>query len=118
MRGADAVYIVTEMTVIGLRQARRLAGMLKSGFDMEINASVIVNKRPWMGGGVSRQQASEALGPLAGRLRVRLQPARARCPEPRRHAVAGPAQKPPGQRSASHAARRSAKRADASRRPV
>ena len=64
LRGADEFYIVTELTVSGMRQARRLAEMLASMHGLDTTATVIVNKVPWMGGGVSRRHARDALGGL------------------------------------------------------
>jgi pilus assembly protein CpaE len=68
VRGSDAFYIVTELTVTGLRQAHRLAGMLEHRFGISAKRSVIVNKVAWLsGGGVSKHHAGEVLGErLAG----------------------------------------------------
>jgi pilus assembly protein CpaE len=62
--GLDAFYIVTEMTVTGLRQARRLAEMLQERGSFDTSRSVIVNKSRRFGGNVTRNQARAALGPL------------------------------------------------------
>jgi len=69
--GSDKVYVVTEMTVPGLRQARRLADALTEECGEEINVSVIVNrfKKTLLGGinAVRRQDAKDVLGAyLAG----------------------------------------------------
>jgi pilus assembly protein CpaE len=68
LRGSDAVYIVTELTVAGLRKARRLVDSLEA---REITAptkhSVIVNKVPWFGAGLKKADARDVLGDkLAG----------------------------------------------------
>ncbi len=65
VRGTDTVYVVTELTVVGLRQALRLADTLDQSF--RASASVIVNKAPWLGGAVKKSDARQVLGDrLAG----------------------------------------------------
>ena len=65
VRGTDALFIVTEMTVTGLRQAHRLAEMLANTCAVNTKGTVIVNKAPWLGGGgVKKKHAQEALGDL------------------------------------------------------
>lgn len=63
--GCNKVYIVTEMTVPGLRHARRLIDAIDQKCDEEINTSVVVNRcRPRLiGGGVNslRPKDAEAL---------------------------------------------------------
>jgi pilus assembly protein CpaE len=68
LRGSDAVYIVTEMTVAGLRKARQLVESLEQREIVAVTKhSIIVNKVPWLGGGLSKADAREALGDrLAG----------------------------------------------------
>jgi pilus assembly protein CpaE len=67
LRGTDSLYIVTELTVAGLRQARRLADMLEQGSGVGTKRAVIVNKVRWLSGGVSKGHAREVLGDrLAG----------------------------------------------------
>jgi pilus assembly protein CpaE len=68
VRGADRVFIVTDMSVAGLRQARRLAEFVGAACNLPMHASVLVNKCGWLGtAGVKKQHASEILGPyLAG----------------------------------------------------
>jgi pilus assembly protein CpaE len=72
LRGSDRVYVVTEMTVPGLRQAYRLIKALEARCGANINASVIVNRcRPRLiSGGVNslrRRDAEQVLGEsLAG----------------------------------------------------
>ena len=68
VRGTDDLFIVTELTVTGLRQARRLADMLANTCAVNTKGTVIVNKVPWFGaGGVKKKHAHEALGDfLAG----------------------------------------------------
>lgn len=66
-RGTDALFIVTELTVVGLRQAMRLADALEHCIHIDTGASVIVNKVRWLGGKVSKRHARRALGDrLAG----------------------------------------------------
>ena len=71
LKGADCFYIVTELSVPGLRQARRLADELQQRFDMPSKGRVIVNKMHWLGrNGVKKRDAFEALGDrLAGFVR-------------------------------------------------
>jgi pilus assembly protein CpaE len=68
VRGSDDRFIVTQMTVSGLRQARRTADMLEHSFGLDSRNSVIVNRCPWLGrGGIKRRDALELLGErLAG----------------------------------------------------
>jgi pilus assembly protein CpaE len=67
LRGSDSLYIVTQLTVAGLRQARQLADMLEQSSGVSTKGAVIVNKVRWLGGGVSKGHAREALGDrLAG----------------------------------------------------
>ena len=64
VRGLDALFIVTETTVTGVRQARRLAEMLQARCDLDMKGMVIANKARRFGGSLGRRQASDALGPL------------------------------------------------------
>ena len=65
VRGTDALFIVTEMTVTGLRQAHRLAEMVADTCAVNTKGTVIVNKVPWLGGGgVKKKHAQEVLGEL------------------------------------------------------
>ena len=71
LRGSDRVFIVTEMTVPGLRQARRLQEAIKEQCDGEVDLSVIVNRfsKSFFGGvnAVRRKDAEDLLGEaLAG----------------------------------------------------
>ncbi len=71
LRGSDRVFIVTEMTVPGLRQARRLLEAIKKQCDGEIDISVIVNRfrQSFLGGvnAVRKKDAEDLLGDcLAG----------------------------------------------------
>jgi len=72
LRGSDRVYVVTEMTVPGLRQAYRLVKALEARCGEDLQASVIVNRfRPRLiSGGVNalrRKDAEQVLGDhLAG----------------------------------------------------
>ena len=62
VRGADAVYLVTELTVTGLRQAHRAAEALRGKLGSDSPANIIVNKTPWLAGDVTRKHARDALG--------------------------------------------------------
>ncbi len=66
--GTDALYIVTELTVVGLRQACRFADMLEQKLGVATKGTVIVNKVRWIAnGGLSKGHAREVLGDrLAG----------------------------------------------------
>ena len=68
LRGADQFFIVTELSVPGLRQARRIADEMHKRFDLPSKGRVIVNKYRWLGShGVKKSDAYEALGErLAG----------------------------------------------------
>jgi len=71
LQGSDKVFVVTEMTVPGLRQARRLADALVTECGDELEIGVIVNrfKKSLWGGinSVRRQDAEDVLGSyLAG----------------------------------------------------
>jgi pilus assembly protein CpaE len=68
VRGADRVFIVSDMSVVGLRQARRLAELIGKASELSMQRSVLVNKCAWLGtAGVKKQHASEILGTyLAG----------------------------------------------------
>jgi pilus assembly protein CpaE len=71
LQGSDNVFVVTEMTVPGLRQARRLADALVVECGDELKIGVIVNrfKKTLWGGinAVRRQDAEDVLGSyLAG----------------------------------------------------
>lgn len=68
VRGSDKFFIVTDLSVTGLRHARRLAEQISSRLSIGLERSVIVNKVPWLGGnGVTKKNAQEVLGAfLAG----------------------------------------------------
>jgi len=68
LRGADQFFIVTELSVPGLRQARRVADEMQKRFSVSSKGCVIVNKYRWLGSnGVRKRDAHEALGErLAG----------------------------------------------------
>jgi pilus assembly protein CpaE len=68
LRGSNAFHIVTDLTVVGLRQARRLADSLEDKAGVSTKSSVIVNKVSWFGsGGVGKKHAREVLSDkLAG----------------------------------------------------
>lgn len=71
LRGSDKVFIVTEMTVPGLRQARRLVDAIARQCGEDVDVSVIVNRfRQSLLGGVNavrKKDAEELLGDsLAG----------------------------------------------------
>lgn len=68
MGGSDKFHLVTEMSVTGLRHARRKAELISSQFGGDLANSVIVNKTLWLGNaGLSKKNAQDVLGPfLAG----------------------------------------------------
>lgn len=66
IRGLDAIFIVTQTSVTGLRQARRLAEMLHIECGVDMSGAVIANRSRRFAANVSRRQAREALGPLLG----------------------------------------------------
>jgi pilus assembly protein CpaE len=68
LRGADQFFVVTELSVPGLRQARRIVDEMQKRFSVPSEGRVIVNKYRWLGGhGVRKRDAQEALGDrLAG----------------------------------------------------
>ena len=68
LRAADHFYVVTDLSVPGLRQARRVVDEFNSRFDVPSKGRVIVNKIGWLGNhGVKKNDAYEALGErLAG----------------------------------------------------
>ena len=68
-RGADQFFIVTDLTVVGLRQARRMTDLLGARWGIPVDGAVIVNKSPRFGlwGGLTKKHAQEVLGTrLAG----------------------------------------------------
>lgn len=69
LRGSDRVFIVTEMTVPGLRQARRLLNAIVQRCGDDIDVSVIVNRfRKTMFGGVNSVRQKDAEDVLGGRI--------------------------------------------------
>ena len=66
--GTDKFYFVTDMSVAGLRRARRLVELVSEKSGKSCKRSVIVNKAAWLGvAGVRKQHANEILGDyLAG----------------------------------------------------
>jgi len=68
VRGVDRFFIVTDLSVAGLRQARRLADLIASECEIDAARSVIVNKSSWLGtAGVRKRHARDILGKyLAG----------------------------------------------------
>lgn len=68
LRGADRTFIVTDLSVIGLRHARRLADLLGETLGIETSKSVIVNKfKRFDFRGLRRKHAADILGDrLAG----------------------------------------------------
>jgi pilus assembly protein CpaE len=67
VKGVDKYLIVTELTIPGLRQARRMVDTLGERYGLATKASVIVNKRPMFAGTVRTKHAKDLLGPaLAG----------------------------------------------------
>ena len=54
----NLIFVVTELSVPGLRQARRVADELHRRFDMPLKGRVIVNKARWLGShGVKKRDA-------------------------------------------------------------
>lgn len=68
VRGVDRFFIVTDLSVAGLRRARRLAELIANECEIDAAQSVIVNKSSWLGtAGVKKQHATDILGKyLAG----------------------------------------------------
>ena len=68
LKGADHFFVVTDLSVPGLRQARRVTDELHRRFGSAIKRRVIVNKLGWLGShGVKKSDAFEVLGErLAG----------------------------------------------------
>lgn len=70
LRGSDRVYVVTDMTVPGLRCARRMVKRIQDRLDQEVTPKVIVNrieKQTLFGGGLRRADVERALeGSFAG----------------------------------------------------
>lgn len=68
MGGSDKFHLVTEMTVTGLRHARRKAELISTQFGANLASSVIVNKLQWLGNaGLNKKNAQDVLGTfLAG----------------------------------------------------
>ena len=68
VRGVDKFFIVSDMSVAGLRHARTLAQLVSEKCGVDLSRSIIVNKfKSFGGGGVKKQDAQDVLGPyLAG----------------------------------------------------
>ncbi len=70
LRGSDRVYVVTDMTVPGLRCARRMVKRIQDRLNQEVIPKVIVNrieKQTLFGGGLRRADVERALeGSFAG----------------------------------------------------
>ena len=68
LKGSDHFFVVTDLSVPGLRKARRIADELHRQFGAPLKGRVIVNKVGWLGNhGVKKNDAYEALGErLAG----------------------------------------------------
>lgn len=67
LAGTDTLFIVTELSVAGLRKARRLADMVEQTSQISTNGTVIVNKVRWLGRQIGKRHARELLGDrLAG----------------------------------------------------
>lgn len=66
--GVDRFFIVTDLSVAGLRMARRLANLIANECEIDAARSVIVNKSSWRGtAGVRKRHARDILGEyLAG----------------------------------------------------
>ncbi len=70
LAGCDKVFIVTEMTVPGLRQASRLISAISDKCDEEIEMSVLVNRcrTRLIGGGINSLRRSDAEDMLGDQL--------------------------------------------------
>jgi pilus assembly protein CpaE len=68
LRGTDHFFIVTELSVPGLRQARHTADALQNRFGVSLKGRIIVNKVRWLRThGMKKSDAYEILGErLAG----------------------------------------------------
>jgi pilus assembly protein CpaE len=68
--GCDKAYVVTEMTVPGLRHASRIIDSIKEKSEDEIDISVLVNRcrQRLIGGGVNTLRRSDAEEMLSNRL--------------------------------------------------
>mgnify|MGYP001811980582 FL=1 len=68
VRGVDKFFIVSDMSVAGLRHAHTLAELVSEKCGVDLSRSIIVNKfKSFGGGGVKKQDAQDVLGPyLAG----------------------------------------------------
>ena len=65
LAGADRIYVVTDMTMPGLRCGRRLAGRILERLPASATPKVIVNRfqtGPLFGGGLRRADVEKALG--------------------------------------------------------
>ncbi len=70
LEGCDKVFVVTDMTVPGLRAASRLIDAINEKCDGEVDTSVLVNRfRPrLLGGGINSLRRSDAEDMLGKRL--------------------------------------------------
>ncbi|MFQ5625122.1 MAG: hypothetical protein ACE5FM_00525 [Methyloligellaceae bacterium] len=70
LSGCDKVFIVTDMTVPGLRQARRLIDAITGKIDNGLNLSVLVNRcrTRLIGGGINSLRRSDAVEMLGNYL--------------------------------------------------
>ena len=69
LRGSDRVFVVTEMTVPGLRQARRLTSAITRQCENDVDISVIVNRfRKTFFGGVNAVRQRDTQDVLGDRI--------------------------------------------------
>lgn len=70
LRGCDKVFLTTEMTVPGLRQAQRLMREVERTCGPELDVSVLVNRyrRRLLGGGINALRRKDAAMLFGGRL--------------------------------------------------
>ncbi len=71
VRGSDQFFIVTNLSVAGLRRARRIAKLISELCEVDTTESVIVNRIGWLkSAGLSKRHAEAILGSyLAGFVR-------------------------------------------------
>ncbi len=67
LRGSDKFYFVTDLSVTGLRHARRLAEQVSSRTGVPLDGSILVNKVGWFdNAGLTKKDAADVLGSLLG----------------------------------------------------
>lgn len=67
VRGSDKFFFVTDLSVTGLRHARRLAEQVSSRTGVPLGGSILVNKVGWLdNAGLAKKDATDVLGSLFG----------------------------------------------------